>query len=50
MLQPIILLGMSIAEGLIMDILAGMVIGIVLLVGVVGLLKERQRRKEEQHS
>ena len=33
-----------------MDILAGVIIGIVLLVGVAGLLKERQRRKEEQHS
>ena len=33
-----------------MDILAGVVIGIVLLIGVVGLLKERKRRKEEQHS
>jgi len=33
-----------------MEILAGVVIGIVLLIGVVGLLKERQRRKEEQSS
>ena len=33
-----------------MDILAGVIIGIVLLVGVAELLKERQRRKEEQHS
>ena len=33
-----------------MDILAGVIIGKVLLVGVAGLLKERQRRKEEQHS
>ena len=33
-----------------MDILAGVIIGVVLLVGVAGLLKERQRRKEEQHS
>ena len=31
-----------------MDILAGVIIGIVLLVGVAGLLKERQRRKEVQ--
>ena len=29
-----------------MEILAGVIIGIVLLVGVAGLLKERQRRKE----
>ena len=33
-----------------MDILAGVIIGVVLLVGVAGLLKERQRRKEEQRS
>ena len=33
-----------------MDILAGVIIGVVLLVGVAGLLKERQRRKEEQQS
>ena len=33
-----------------MDILAGVISGMVLLVGVAGLLKERQRRKEEQHS
>ena len=31
-----------------MEILAGVVIGIVLLVGVAGLLKERQRRKAAQ--
>ena len=31
-----------------MEIIAGVIIGIVLLVGVGGLLKERQRRKEAQ--
>jgi len=34
----------------IVDILAGVVIGVILLVGVAGFLKERQRRKEAQHS
>ncbi len=33
-----------------MGILAGVIIEIVLLVGVAGLLKERQRRKQAQHS
>ena len=33
-----------------MEILAGVIIGIVLLVGVAGLLKERQRRKDALHS
>ncbi len=33
-----------------MEILAGVIIGVVLLIGVAGLLKERQRRKEGPQS
>lgn len=33
-----------------MDILVGVIIEIVLLVGVAGLLKERRRRREAQPS